>query len=529
MISSKEILENLDSAIAGEEFQVYFQPQYNHSTGMLIGAEALVRWASPKFGFVSPADFIPVLEEQGRIPEIDLYVFERVCRFLRHSIDSNLPLVRISVNMSRNDILREDYIQRMDALRCKYDVPTKLIHVELTETAAISGSQIIIDTIDKLHRLGYTVEMDDFGSGYSSLNVLKDIDFDVLKLDLKFIAGSIGNERGGTILSSIVRMAKWLQLPVIAEGVETVEQADFLKSVGCDYVQGFLYSKPVPISEYEKLLNGNSVGSIVPQMNLNSVLDAGKFWDPDSLETLIFSNFVGAAAILEQRGDSLEVLRVNPKFLREMGMNLSEKDLVNSNPVKTMDASNMKIYMECLEKAAEKREEQECETWRNVRSACCGFERLCVRSCIQLIGVSKVSRLFFVTIRNITVEKNMLLQMQAAERRFKAASEQANIYFWEYSVATKEMRPCFRCQRDLGLPPLVRNYPEPVIENGFFPADFADMYREWHRKIDAGLASVEGIIPLTEKRIPFHVRYTTEFDENGRPVKAYGSATMVVD
>jgi len=529
MITSLDILENLDSALAGEEFQVYFQPQYNHSTGMLIGAEALVRWASSKFGFLMPADFVPTLEEYGRISDVDLYVFEQVCKFLRHCIDSNMSLVRISVNMSRNDILREDYIGNMEDMRSKYDVPTRLIHIELTESAAVSGSQIIMETIDKLHQLGYTVEMDDFGSGYSSLNVLKDINFDVLKLDLNFIAGSIGSERGGTILSSIVRMAKWLSLPVIAEGVETVEQADFLKSVGCDYIQGFLYSKPVPVSEYEKLLSGNSVGSIVPQMNLNDVVDAGKFWNPDSMETLIFSNFVGPSAILEQRGDSLEILRVNQKFIREMGMNLSEKELISLNPLKTLDSTNKAIYMACIEKVVESREEQECETWRNVRSTCCGFERLCIRSSIQLIGVSKVSRLFFVTIRNITTEKNMLLQMQAVERRFKAASEQANIYFWEYTVATKEMRPCFRCQRDLKLPPLIRNYPEPLIENGIFPADYADMYREWHRKIDAGLASIEGVIPLTADRVPFHVRYTTEFDENGRPVKAYGSATLVVD
>lgn len=413
MVSTRDILENLDSAIAGEEFQVYFQPQYNHSTGTLIGAEALIRWISPEFGFVSPADFIPVLEEQGRIPEIDLYVFDKVCRFQRRCIDQNLPLVRISVNMSRNDVLFEHYIEQMESIRCKYDVPTRLVHVELTESAAVSGSQVIIDTIDKLHELGYTVEMDDFGSGYSSLNVLKDINFDVLKLDLKFIAGSIGNERGGTILSSVVRMAKWLSLPVIAEGVETVEQADFLKSVGCDYIQGFLYSKPIPSCDYEKLLNESSIGAIVPQMNLKDVVDAGKFWNPDSMETLIFSNFVGAAAILEQRGDSLEILRVNQKFLREMGMNLSEKDLVRLDPMETLDSSNKEIYTSCLEKTAESHTEQECETWRSVPSADGSVQRLCVRSSIQLIGKSKVSRLFFVNIRNITNEKNMMLQMQA--------------------------------------------------------------------------------------------------------------------
>lgn len=413
MITVQDILSNFDSAVANEEFQVYLQPQYNHSTGVLIGAEALVRWISPKYGFVSPADFIPALEEQDRISEIDLYVFDKVCRFLRHCIDVNLPLVRISVNMSRSDVLHDDYIDRMEEIRQGYDVPTRLVHVELTESAAISGSQVIIDTIDKLHQLGYTVEMDDFGSGYSSLNVLKDINFDVLKLDLNFISGSMSDERGGTILSSVVRMAKWLSLPVIAEGVETVEQADFLRSVGCDYIQGYLYSKPISVSDYEKLLDGSAVGAIVPQMNLDDVVEAGKFWNPNSMETLIFSNFVGAAAILEQRGDGLEILRVNQKFLREMGMNLSEKDLLKLDPLKTLDDLNKEVYLSCLEKIVESRAEQECETWRSVPSAEGNVQRLCVRSSIQLIGISKVSRLFFVNIRNITAEKNLMLQMQA--------------------------------------------------------------------------------------------------------------------
>lgn len=529
MIDTQVILENFDSALSGGEFKVYFQPQYNHSTGALIGAEALVRWISPKFGFISPADFIPVLEEHGLIPKLDLHVFEQVCAFLRDCIDSGKTLVRASVNMSRNDILSENYIENLDEIRKKYAVPTRLVHVELTETAAVAGAQIVIDSIKKLHKLGYTVEMDDFGSGYSSLNVLKDIEFDVLKLDLKFIAGTIGSDRGGTILSSVVRMAKWLKLPVIAEGVETIEQADFLRSVGCDYIQGFLYSKPLPVSEYEKLLSESFVGAVVPQMNLLETLNAGRFWNPDSLETLIFSSFVGAAAIFERRGDRIEILRVNQKFLRETGMNLSESDMMDLDPKKTMDEENGKIFESSLDKAVETKREVECEVWANFCSKTCGHEKICIRNSIQLIGESKVSQLFYVMVRNITTERLTYEGLLDRERRFKAASEQANIYFWEYTVASKEMRPCYRCQRDLGLPPLLRNYPEPVIENGIFPADYADMYREWHRQIDNGLASVEGIIPLTADRIPFHVRYTTEFDENGRPVKAYGSATLVVD
>lgn len=411
MVSTAKISECFEDAIRNSEFSVYFQPQYNHSTGALIGAEALVRWISPELGFVSPVDFVPVLEAEGRIPTLDLYVFEQVCIFLRKCIDDKLPLARVSVNMSRNDILCDGYIENLEKLRQKYDVPTKLVHVELTESAAVSGTQVVIDSIRKLHDYGYTVEMDDFGSGYSSLNVLKDIEFDVLKLDLKFIAGAIGNERGGTILSSVVRMAKWLRLPVIAEGVETLEQADFLRSVGCDYIQGYLYSRPIPCAEYEKLLNCGSIGVMVPQMNLDKIVDAGKFWNPESMETLIFSNFVGAAAIIEVGNDScdIDILRVNQKYVRELGLKVSEKEIVSFNARETLEPESRKIYRETLEKVVATREEQECETWRNIHTQHSGDERICIRSSIQLIGVSKVSRLFFVNIRNITSEKKMML------------------------------------------------------------------------------------------------------------------------
>lgn len=220
---------------------------------------------------------------------------------------------------------------------------------------------------------------------------------------------------------------------------------------------------------------------------------------------------------------------MNQKYVRELGMNLSESEIISFKPYDTLEGSSQKIYRETLENVVATREEQECETWRVIKSECCGTERICIRSSIQLIGESKVSRLFYVMVRNITIEKNALDNMRDSERRFKAASEQANIYYWEYTVATKEMRPCFRCQRDLGVPPLVRNYPEPLIENGTFPEDFADMYRDIMHQIDGGAKRLEAIIPLTKERVPYHVRYTTEFDENGNPIKAYGSATLVVD
>ena len=271
------------------------------------------------------------------------------------------------------------------------------------------------------------------------------------------------------------------------------------------------------------------MGTKVPQMKLIDTLNACDFWDPKSQETLIFSNYVGGAAIFDYRNGKTEISRVNKKYLQELCMNLTEKDLIEKDIFSFLDENSVSVYAEMLEKAIETMEEQECETWRTISSSCCGEERICIRSNVRVIGSSGDSYLFYAMIRNITAEKNKYTEILDSERRFKMASEQVNIYYWEYTIATKEMRPCFRCMRDLGLPALLTNYPDSIIEMGVFPQDYADMYRDWHEQIAAGVPQLEAVIPLTVGRIPFHVRYTTEFDENGHAVKAYGSAALVVD
>lgn len=528
LLSEQEITGMMRSALKQRQFVVYYQPQYNHSTGMLVGAEALVRWKHPEKGVISPAVFIPVFEKNGFITELDSYMFESVCIFIRKCIDENLPMVPVSTNLTRYDIFSHGFIENLEAIRKKYDIPSEYIRLEITESVALGNSRFINEAVGKLHSYGFVVEMDDFGSGYSSLNILKDIDCDIIKLDMKFLEKSDdGNNRGGTILSSVVRMVNWLKLPTIAEGVETIQQADFLKSVGCDYIQGYLYSKPLPEEEYIKILRESNVGTIIPQMDLIDTLNAENFWSAESLETLIFSNFVGGAGIFEYKDGIPEILRVNDKYLKELGMNLTEKELVNSRFLDTLDDASKKIYTSMLDRAIETREEQECETWRTISSKCCGKDRICIRANARLIGKSKNNFLFYVMIRNITQEKMYSNQLVQDEKRFRMASEQIDIYCWEYTVATKEMRPCFRCIRDLGLPALLTNYPDSAIEMGIFPPEAADMYRDWHRQIAAGVPKLEAVIPLTEERIPYIVRYTTEFDENGRAVKAYGPVEPV--
>lgn len=291
-LTEREMEGIMEEALAEKQFLAYYQPQYNHTTGLLVGAEALVRWKHPNHGLIAPANFIPLFEKNGFITKLDLYVFEQVCIFLRKCIDEKLPLVAISTNFSRYDIFQPDFVEELEATRLRHDVPVKYLRVEITESSVMGNHTQANEVMKALHEHGYVVEMDDFGSGYSSLNVLKDIDMDIVKLDMLFLSEEGSRHRGGIILSSVVRMFKWLGLPVIAEGVESIEQADFLKSIGCDYMQGYLYAKPLPGEEFYALLGSKSSGRMVPQLKVIDNLNVNEFWDPRSQETLIFNNFV---------------------------------------------------------------------------------------------------------------------------------------------------------------------------------------------------------------------------------------------
>ncbi len=529
-MTEQQLVASFQDAVKYNHIFVCYQPQINHSSGRVVGSEALIRWRHPVYGLQFPSDFIPVLEKYNLIIDADLHVFKTVCDFLRRSIDSGIDVVPISVNMSRYDIYNNDYVEKIEEIRKSYDIPVKYLRIEITESSAIGGNELITSILEKLHSYGYRVEMDDVGSGYSSLNILKDLDVDIIKLDMAFLRGNVGG-RGGIILSSIVQMSRWLDTPVIVEGVETVEQADYMRSLGCDYIQGYLYSKPLEEKDYVSMISNSNLGAIEPAMDLIDNLEAGKFWNPESIETLIFSNYVGAAVVFsyDEADDKIEILRVNSKYIKEIGMGRTEKTIINSDFYDDHDEENAKIYIDTVKRAIESGEEEVCEVWRNICSKTCGEEMICVKSEMRVVGRTDKVYMLYALIHNITEEKKAYNELYKSERRFRFASEQANVYAWEYDIRTKEMRPCYRCMRDLNLPPLLKNYPEPAIEVGIFPPDYADMYRDWHKQLEEGVDSLEAIIPLTVGRVPFHVRYSTEYDEAGRPLKAYGSATLVVD
>lgn len=249
--TKRSIEERMKPALENNEFVMYLQPKYSISDSTVIGAEALVRWIDPEDGIVPPDKFIPIFEKNGFVVKIDEFIWECACKRIRKWIDDGVKPVPISVNVSRVHLTDSKFVDILDRLIKKYDIPKHLLELEITESA----DTINANTMIKLAKVkGYRLLMDDFGSGYSSLNTLKNTPFDVLKIDKDFLSSSMESQRGQKIISHTINMSQDIGLEMIAEGVETREQADFLYHCGCNAAQGFLYSRPIPADDFDKLL-----------------------------------------------------------------------------------------------------------------------------------------------------------------------------------------------------------------------------------------------------------------------------------
>lgn len=262
LYNRKFIEENMQAAIAGRQFKMYLQPKYSIAKNEIIGAEALVRWRHPERGMIYPDQFIPIIEENGFIQKVDYYIWEEACRFIKKCADANLPPIPVSVNVSRLHLRDNKCIGVLSDLIRAYGISRKLLQLEITETA--DDRQITRKAL-QLKAEGFTLLMDDFGSGYSSLNILLETPFDVIKLDRKFIENMMVTKKGRLILEQVVSMAGKLKLGLLAEGVETKEQIAVLERIGCDQVQGYYYAKPMPAEEFLRLLKRQGVSADVPE------------------------------------------------------------------------------------------------------------------------------------------------------------------------------------------------------------------------------------------------------------------------
>lgn len=327
----------------------------------MIGAEALARWKRNGV-YIPPAQFVPVLEQSGLIYQLDQHIWEQVCMQLRRWLDEGRRPLPVSVNISRRDMMNDNFIQVLTGIVEKYRIPTSLFWLEITESAFVDAAHHILQKVNELIRLGYMVEIDDFGSGYSTLNSLKDVPAAILKLDMHFFENTGNSNRAGIIVESIVRMAKWLGMNVIAEGVEDREQADFLKSLGCYYIRGYYYARPMPLCEYEALLDRCEKEPELNRLKRVAELENSSFWDPASMETLIFNSYVGGACIFEFHDGQTELLRINDRYVQMFG-GIMEHDAgaKKLGIMQYMDAANQEKLLSAIRTAIDTGEETSCE------------------------------------------------------------------------------------------------------------------------------------------------------------------------
>lgn len=252
-LREKDYENIMPAALERHEFQCYLQPKYGLRSRNIEGAEALIRWNSKDFGFISPGDFIPIAEKNGFVVELDFFILEEVCRTMRRWIDDGKKPVVVSVNQSRLHLNYDDYIWRLREIVDKYDIPYEYIELELTESVFTENSEKLLKIMHKLHEIGFKLSLDDFGSGYSSLNMLKDMPVDVVKIDKEFFSDTMNTRKGRAVISTVVDLANNLDMDVISEGVETKEQVEFLTEIHCAMVQGYYFAKPMPIVDFEKL------------------------------------------------------------------------------------------------------------------------------------------------------------------------------------------------------------------------------------------------------------------------------------
>ncbi len=350
----------LEKALEEGQFVVYYQPQYNQRDHSLYGAEALVRWQHPQKGLISPDSFIPYLEQNGMISKLDEYVLRETCRCQRQWLDNGMKAVPISVNLSRVDLQSEEICYRVRDTLAQFALPVEYINLEVTESAYMENPESVIEVVRKFQELGFKVEMDDFGSGYSSLNSLKDIPVDILKLDMKFVEGDSISARSGTILSSITRMAHGMSMPVIAEGVETKEQATFLTEIGCFYVQGYYFDRPLPLAEFEQRLlrakpDLERDGRFTRKNEKNT-----NYFATDGAIALLLDNTIGAAGIIEYNGSNIELVRSNEAMYEMFGIHIDDGRM---HPyAEVFYQGKIETYRNALNKAVESMDVSECVT-----------------------------------------------------------------------------------------------------------------------------------------------------------------------
>lgn len=313
------ILAEFQKALQDHELYIVLQPQCRTTDGKIVGAESLARWRKPDGSMVSPGTFVPVLERYGFVTDMDTYIWEEVCAWQKSWVDRGHLPMPVSVNVSQIDIYTIDVPDFFEELLRKYDLPVDAIKIEITESAYVENEKVI-DTVRRLREKGFLVLMDDFGSGYSSLNMLRNLSIDIIKLDAHFLRMSGEDRKGFQIMETIANMARTMGVPIIVEGVETQEELNYIDRLDCKYVQGYFFYRPMPVSDYEKLIgSAENVDAGGFFLNVKEKFRIRDLLFQNVMSDEMLNNILGPVGIFTLNGDKAKLMSHNRQLYDEFG------------------------------------------------------------------------------------------------------------------------------------------------------------------------------------------------------------------
>ena len=525
LVLEREVVAGIESALREDRIELFLQPKCNIRTGKIVGAEALARWRHPERGIVAPGEFIPLIERNGLVRSLDLRVWEKTAAWIRGLIDEGVQPVPVSVNVSRADIYLVDVAAELHALVERYGIEPSLIEVEITESAYSERPDRIVAAFDELAERGFTVLMDDFGSGYSSLNMLKDINVDVLKIDMRFLDRD--DRRSKDIMESVIRMARWLDLPVIAEGVETREQVNFLLDVGCSYAQGYYYARPMEAAAFEALLtDGSKVQheQCALQDARRPILDFRDLLHENTISDRMLSSFIGSVALYSYADGDLRLIRGNEAYRRLIatlgeGVNGAEEGgsllpFVHDEDRDALVAAAEETVRSCPDDGVE-------VVVRRMGTNGCHWHKMRLFH----LNTTNGSATVYGSVTDVTERMEYMEALRKSEQRFEMTLEASGTVVFELDIPTRTARYSEFLQQAFGLAETVANAPEGFIEQGTVAEESIEDFRAIYRDLYAGAPRTSAVVRAIMgdgSRAWNRVTLLAMPNEAGAPVKAVG-------
>ena len=525
LVLEREVVAGIESALREDRIELFLQPKCNIRTGKIVGAEALARWRHPERGIVAPGEFIPLIERNGLVRSLDLRVWEKTAAWIRGLIDEGVQPVPVSVNVSRADIYLVDVAAELHALVERYGIDPSLIEVEITESAYSERPDRIVAAFDALAERGFTVLMDDFGSGYSSLNMLKDINVDVLKIDMRFLDRD--DRRSKDIMESVIRMARWLDLPVIAEGVETREQVNFLLDVGCSYAQGYYYARPMEAAAFEALLtDGSKVQheQCALQDARRPILDFRDLLHENTISDRMLSSIIGSVALYSYADGDLRLIRGNEAYRRLIatlgeGVNGAEEGgslfpFVHDEDRDALVAAAEETVRSCPDDGVE-------VVVRRMGTNGCHWHKMRLFH----LNTTNGSATVYGSVTDVTERMEYMEALRKSEQRFEMTLEARGTVVFELDIPTRTARYSEFLQQAFGLAETVANAPEGFIEQGTVAEESIEDFRAIYRDLYAGAPRTSAVVRAIMgdgSRAWNRVTLLAMPNETGAPVKAVG-------